>query len=119
MRPWCDALSEAGYRVLAVADGQEAVDLFAQNPAAIALVMLDMIMPRCSGREAQQQIAQISPGTPVVFCTGYDSSLPDVDSAETGGLRLVRKPVDPVVLLATLRDVLDEKVNAPAEEVAG
>ena len=44
-------LTEAGYVVLAAADGEEAVKVFANNADAISLVLLDMMMPKMNGRE--------------------------------------------------------------------
>ena len=108
-------LTEAGYRVLAAADGEEAVKVFADNSGAIALVLLDMMMPKMGGREAHAQIAEINPDTPVVYCTGYDSGLAKLDSAETAGLCVVQKPVDPAVLLSTIRELLDRRTLCLAE----
>ena len=79
-------LREAGYKVLAAANGEEAVALFSDNSGQIALVLLDMIMPRMGGREAHERIRQIDPDVPVVYCTGYDSGLAKLDAAEAAAL---------------------------------
>ena len=108
-------LAEAGYRVLAAADGEEAVKVFAANSAAIGLVLLDMMMPKMGGREAHARIAEINPDTPVVYCTGYDSGLAKLDPAAAAALCVVQKPVDPPVLLTTIRETLDRRLLCPAE----
>jgi CheY-like chemotaxis protein len=101
-------LTEAGYAVLSASDGEEAVRVFAEHSTAIALVLLDMIMPIMGGREAHRQIAEINPDTPVVYCTGYDSGLESLDAAEVARLWVLTKPVAPETLLNTLREVLDK-----------
>ena len=53
--------------MLSVADGEEAVKVFADNSTAIAMVLLDMIMPKMGGREAHEHITRINPNTPVVY----------------------------------------------------
>ncbi len=108
-------LKEAGYLVLAAADGEEAVKLFAADAEAISLVLLDMMMPKLGGREAHAQIAQINPDVPVVYCTGYDSGLAKMESAEIAGLTVVQKPVDPEVLLSTIRELLDRRASCLVE----
>ena len=102
-------LTEAGYKVLSVADGEEAVKVFADNSTAIAMVLLDMIMPKMGGREAHEHITRINPNTPVVYCTGYDSGLAKLESAERAGLTVLQKPVDSEVLLSTIRKLLDRR----------
>src|SRR5207237_6282263 len=78
-----EVLGEAGYRVIAAGDGQEAVELFAaqhqmENPMPVALVVLDVMMPRLGGPEAYQQIRALEPRMPAVFMTGYsaDAAVP-------------------------------------------
>ena len=55
-------LREAGYKVLAAANGEEAVEIFVDNSGQIALVLLDMMMPRMGGREAHARIRRDQPG---------------------------------------------------------
>ena len=65
-------LRDAGYTVLAACDGEEAVEMFQANRGSIALVLLDVIMPRITGHEAHRRLKELAPETKVVFCTGYD-----------------------------------------------
>ena len=106
-------LDDAGYRVLAAADGREAVKIFADNRQDVSLVVLDMIMPEMNGREAHSRIAQISPDIPVIYCTGYDPTQEQTDAEEMIGGRIVEKPIDPQILLATIRELLDRKTACP------
>jgi two-component system, cell cycle sensor histidine kinase and response regulator CckA len=65
------ALEAAGYRVLVVGDGLEAVDVFRAHPEEIDLVVLDLTMPRMGGDEAFREIAGIRPNAKVLLSSGF------------------------------------------------
>jgi len=67
-------LGELGYQVIVASDGVEAVELFRSHQHDIALVLLDVIMPRLGGIEAAQQIMEINAQANILFATGYDAS---------------------------------------------
>ncbi len=92
-------LKDAGYTVLAACDGQEAVRMFQENRAAIALVLLDVVMPRMSGHEAHRRIRELAPETKVVFCTGYDRDTAQCDGLFGEDVPLVQKPFTAHALL--------------------
>jgi len=60
-----------GYRVLAAADGSEALALFEREGGAVDLVVTDMLMPGRSGIELMAEIDARTPGTIVLFMSGY------------------------------------------------
>ncbi len=68
-----EILRSHGRRVLEAADGQEAVDQFGANPDQVDLVILDLTMPRKSGREAFEEIRRIRPNQRVIISSGYSS----------------------------------------------
>jgi signal transduction histidine kinase/ActR/RegA family two-component response regulator len=65
-----DVLVQLGYRVLAVADGCQAVEAFTEYPQVV-MAILDVTMPKLDGVAAAQQMRQIRPELPVLFLTGY------------------------------------------------
>lgn len=65
-------LEKAGYRVITAGDGEEAVQLFKDNAAEISLVLMDIGLPKKSGIQVGREIGEISPETPVVYCTAYN-----------------------------------------------
>ncbi len=65
------ALERLGLSVVGVADGQQAVDRFREDPAHWRLVVLDLTMPRLDGAEALRAIRTIRPDIPVVISSGY------------------------------------------------
>ena len=84
-------LRHHGYRVLLAEDGQEAVEAYEREGGRIDLVVLDMTMPRLSGREALQRLRQINPRVRVLFASGYSTDqLTEADHAHIQGF--IAKP---------------------------
>ena len=103
-------LESAGYRTLAAADGQQAVEVFALNQDAIDLVLVDVVMPKLNGSDAYLRMRALRPELPVLFSSGYSPSgvnIPD----ELLKQELLQKPYDPKALLRKVREILDR----PAE----
>jgi len=65
-------LEKAGYKVLTAIDGEEAVNVFRQNSADISLVLMDIGLPKKSGIQVGKEITDLSPETPIVYCTAYN-----------------------------------------------
>ena len=96
-------LERSGYRVLTAVDGLDAVEVFGREHASVDLVILDVTMPRMSGRDAYRHLVEIEPAARVLFSTGYSSE----EIAElNGALGLLNKPYRPAELLAAVRDAL-------------
>jgi len=102
-------LSAAGYQVLAAADGEEALRVFAEHRQGIALVVLDAIMPKLTGHEVCRRIKAQDPSARVVFVSGYDRETGQSRSIFEENLRLVEKPFNADTLLRTVREALDEE----------
>ncbi len=66
-------LSKAGYRVLLAENGEKALELFQAHEGEIALVILDAVMPRLSGRETLRELARIAPNVSVLFSSGFST----------------------------------------------
>jgi PAS domain S-box-containing protein len=64
-------LRRMGFDVREAADGREVVDIVAASPGAFAFVLMDLSMPRLSGREALQEIRRREPDLPVIIASGY------------------------------------------------
>ena len=63
------ALENAGYEVVAVDRGTEALPLLQQQN--FDLLLSDIVMPEMDGIELAQRCAEISPKTKVMFITGF------------------------------------------------
>jgi signal transduction histidine kinase/ligand-binding sensor domain-containing protein/FixJ family two-component response regulator len=115
-------LQSLGYAVLSAGDGEEALDILRASLASdkdwlpeqtppryppIDLVLLDLIMPKKSGRETLQQIRIRCPGLPVIVSSGVQL---DVQSLGMRGLRvsgLLSKPYELTDLAIAVRLALD------------
>jgi CheY-like chemotaxis protein len=88
------SLEEAGYTVLAVADGTEALDLL-RSPVAIDILVTDLSMPGIDGLVVIRQAQRERPGLPAVLLTGYagHGAQLAVGESVSGAFALVRKPV--------------------------
>jgi CheY-like chemotaxis protein len=89
-------LESAGYTVLEAEDGAIAMEIFREQHAQIDLVILDLTMPRLSGRDVFRQIQTIDPAARVLFSSGYSAD----DLSELDGAKgLLSKPYRPPDLL--------------------
>jgi DNA-binding NtrC family response regulator len=94
-----------GYRVLAAQDGVEAVELYRRHKNEIALVVLDIKMPKLDGWNAFQEMKKYDPKIKVIVATGYPNS--EIRSAmERGELRdLFIKPYEIDIVLRRVSEL--------------
>jgi CheY-like chemotaxis protein len=95
-----------GYSVIMAVDGEDAVVKFMENRDTIRLVILDLIMPKKSGKEAYEAIKKANPGIRTIFLSGYTMETIDRMEIEEG-MELIHKPFVPKDLLRKVREVLD------------
>ena len=108
-----DALEVEGFRVVAAADGREALTRFrAERPD---LVLLDLMLPELSGIEVCR-IIRAESGVPIVMLTAKDSELDKVVGLELGADDYVTKPFSLRELSARIRALFrrSEQVAASA-----
>ncbi len=100
-------LTQFGYEVICVFDGQEAVDTFKVNGSKIKLILMDLIMPHKSGMEACKEIRHLQPEARVLFTSGYTADFIRNRGELETGVDLIMKPVKPFELLRKVREMLD------------
>jgi signal transduction histidine kinase/ActR/RegA family two-component response regulator len=105
-------LESAGYSVVAVENGIEACRAAAGS--AFDLVLLDVIMPEMSCRDALKGLKAELPNARYILSSGYTADL-NVDELLKGGTILLEKPYDPGQLLRVVREVLD---TAPPAQIS-
>ncbi|MEI6875446.1 MAG: GAF domain-containing protein [Spirochaetota bacterium] len=100
-------LSRHGYKVILAVDGVDAVDKFVQHADSVRLLMLDIAMPRMTGKQAYQEILRLRPGTKALFSSGYGRK-GGGDVEELGAsAQFIPKPYKPIELLRRIREMLD------------
>ena len=98
-----------GYRVIEAVDGEDAVRKFEENKDKIDLAILDIIMPKKSGKEASEAIRAIKPGVQFLFTSGYASDIITKAGMSEEGIHFIQKPSTPHGLLWKVREILDKK----------
>jgi DNA-binding response OmpR family regulator len=104
-----------GYRVLSASNGAEAVEIAAANP--IDLVLLDLNMPVQGGWETFEKLTSKDPLLAVIIITARPNQLFTSIGAGVGAL--LEKPLDFLILLKTISDLLKESADLRLERLAG
>jgi len=100
-------LREAGYTVIEAVDGDDAINKFMGNRDSINLAMLDVVMPKKSGKEVSDAIRKIKSGIRVLLTSGYTADIINTKGITEEGLEFISKPITPNNLLRKVREVLD------------
>ncbi|MBA3849013.1 MAG: hypothetical protein C0502_03330, partial [Opitutus sp.] len=66
-----ELLAQLGYEPVLTADGREAVDQFAANPARYTAALVDLTMPGLDGHATLRELRRRRPGLPCVLLSGY------------------------------------------------
>jgi CheY-like chemotaxis protein len=100
-------LQRHGYRVVLAEDGREAVEIYQREHPGIDLVILDLTMPRLSGRDTLRHLQEFAPEVRVIFSSGYTAEqIPE--PGKDGVLGFVNKPYRPQDLIRVVRQALDQ-----------
>jgi CheY-like chemotaxis protein len=105
------ALADRGYRVIAAADGAEALAL-GEREGPIDLLVTDVVMPHLGGRELAERLLVRNAALRVLFVSGYTPDDALNERIQTGAAAFLPKPYRPDDLLARVREVLDAPVGA-------
>ncbi len=103
-------LNRVNFKVVRAINGAEAVNFCYNNPE-VNLVLMDLKMPVLGGIEATRKIKDFLPRLPVIALTAYVSSENEQEAFLSGCDEYIKKPVDRVHLLASISNILGNKVN--------
>jgi two-component system cell cycle sensor histidine kinase/response regulator CckA len=108
-----EVLQDYGYNVVSADDGAEGLRLFEQDPAAIALIVSDLVTPKMKGKELYDRVHEMSPATSFLFVSGYTADQISRNFVLDEGMHFLQKPFDLDELAARVREVLEgQKANA-------
>ncbi len=93
-----------GHRVLAAADGDEALAILRRDE--IDLLILDLQMPRRDGFAVLQEMRSMGHDAPVIVLTGHGSVEKAVQAVKEGAQDFLEKPPDPERLLVSAANAL-------------
>ncbi len=102
-----ELLLEQGFQVVIANDGLEAVDIYRRRHDDIALVILDLVMPRMDGGQAYVEMKKINKDIKAFFCTGFISDRVIAGLLEEERLKVISKPFRPDDFVLAVAEVLD------------
>jgi PAS domain S-box-containing protein len=110
-------LVDAGYKVIAAADGSEALAAAGDRLHEIDLLLSDVIMPQMSGPQLVEELCSARPNLPVLFMSGFAAPLLGVGGHVSEDVELIDKPFSAPTLLAKVGEVLAREPGARASWV--
>ena len=108
-----DFLTIKGYQVIEAGDGEEAVEIFFQQKD-IALILLDVMMPKMDGWEVLKTIRKYSK-VPIIMLTARGEERDELQGFDLGVDEYISKPFSPKILVARVEAILRRSNNAVGE----
>lgn len=109
-----DFLVRKNYEVIEAENGEQAIDLFFSDKD-IALIILDIMMPKLDGWQVCKEIRQYSK-VPIIMLTAKGDEKDELQGFELGVDEYISKPFSPKILVARVEAVL-RRTTATEEEV--
>lgn len=109
-----DFLEREGFQVLEAGDGMEAMDIFYENKD-IALMILDVMMPRMDGWQVCREVRQSS-RVPIIMLTARGEERDELQGFSLGVDEYISKPFSPKILVARVEAILRRTRDAQAQE---
>ncbi|HTY58018.1 MAG TPA: ATP-binding protein, partial [Bacteroidota bacterium] len=101
-------LENAGYTVLAEADGAGGLETYMKKRSQIALVISDVGLPKMSGDQVYAAMKRADPGVRAILASGYMEPELKADALRAGVRAFLQKPYELRKVLTEVRRVLDE-----------
>ncbi len=99
-----DFLTKKGFSVIEAGDGEEAVDKFFEVKD-IALIILDVMMPKMDGWQVCREIRQYSK-VPIIMLTAKSDEKDELQGFDLGVDEYITKPFSPKILVARVEAIL-------------
>ncbi len=100
-------LENAGYRVIGASDGEKAIALLQENLDQIKIAVIDVVMPKKSGKEVLDFYHKVKPEGKVLLVSGYSAGVMDVSNMKADQAVFISKPFLPGTFLRAVRNLLD------------
>ncbi len=101
-----DYFRARGYDTFQAYNGAEAMELYYQHSTEIDLIILDIMMPVCSGWEVLEELRNKEIQTPVIMLTARGEDYDQIMGLQKGAEDYVVKPFSPAVLEARVEVIL-------------
>ena len=98
---------QRGYQILKATNGQAALDIYQQHKEEIDVVLLDMGLPKISGRDVLLKIRSENPDVKVIVTSGYIEPAIKSEIDRARRIEFLHKPYTPDDLFKTLRSLTE------------
>ena len=110
-----DFLVKQNFDVLEAGDGEEAVDIFVREKD-IALIILDVMMPKMDGWQVCREIRAYSK-VPIIMLTAKSDERDELQGFDLGVDEYITKPFSPKILVARVEAILRRSNLLPNEDI--
>ena len=110
-----DFLIAKQFSVIEAEDGEKALDVFEENKNKIALIILDVMLPKLDGWSVLRKIRQESK-VPVIMLTARGEEQDELFGFELGVDEYISKPFSPKILVARIEAIL-KRVKGDSKEL--
>ncbi len=109
-----DFLARENYEVLEAGDGEEALDIFYREKD-IALILLDVMMPKINGWDVCREVRETSK-VPIIMLTAKGEEEDELNGFDLGVDEYISKPFSPKILVARVGAILRRSKKGETEE---
>ena len=110
-----DFLLKSNYDVIEAEDGIQAVDIFLAQKD-IALIVLDVMMPKMDGFQVCREIREYSK-VPIIMLTAKGDERDELQGFELGVDEYISKPFSPKILVARIEAILRRTSQDPHDKI--
>ena len=110
-----DFLAKQNFEVLEAGDGEEALEIFFKEKD-IALVLLDVMMPKLDGWQVCREIRNYS-RVPIIMLTAKGDERDELQGFDLGVDEYITKPFSPKILVARVEAILRRSNRLMSEDV--
>lgn len=110
-----DFLLKKKFQVLEAGDGEEAMDIYYKEKD-IALIILDVMMPKMDGWEVCREIRKDNSKIPIIMLTARGDERDELLGFEIGADEYISKPFSPKILVARVEAILRRSGQDSAED---
>ncbi len=98
-----------GYKVFEAERGSEAIEICERERGTINMMVTDVVMPRMSGPQLADHLAEVRPDMKVLYMSGYTDSAIINHGVLESGTAFLQKPFTPASLLNKVREILNSE----------
>lgn len=101
---------EEQFPIIEAVDGQQAIDILHEKNGEVAIIFLDLVMPRKTGLDVLEFMreAELIDKIPVIMITGQATNETDVKAYEYGAADIIYKPFDAMVVMRRASNLMEQ-----------